>query len=226
MGFETDAATFYQIRSRHRNDEVREVIGDDYAGVLVTDRGPSYDARALEGVHQQKCVAHALRSIREVLKEKKGRSRDFGSRLVMLLQEAVRLWHERRGGATRPDAYRSEAERIRRSVTHHLRERTLRDPDNQRLLNELGRHHDRGNLLRFLDEEGVEPTNNRAERALRPAVISRKVSQCSKTWDGAQAYAVFVSLIRTALKRDARSAVDALVRILETGLPPPLPSQA
>ncbi len=33
-------------------------------------------------------------------------------------------------------------------------------------------------MLRFLHEPGVEPTNNRAERALRPAVIARKVSQC------------------------------------------------
>ena len=40
------------------------------------------------------------------------------------------------------------------------------DPDNQRLLNELGRHNDRGNLLRFLDDPSIEPTNNRAETGL------------------------------------------------------------
>lgn len=46
---------------------------------------------------------------------------------------------------------------------------------------------DRGNLLRFLRVEGLEPTNNRAERALRPAVIARKVSHCSKNQRGAEA---------------------------------------
>ena len=46
---------------------------------------------------------------------------------------------------------------------------------------EIGGHHDRGNLLRSLHEPTtVEPTNNAAERALRPAVIARKVSHCSK----------------------------------------------
>ena len=57
MIFETDTATVFQVRARHRNEEVREVIGDDYPGVLVTDRGKSYDAKELEGVKQQKCIA-------------------------------------------------------------------------------------------------------------------------------------------------------------------------
>jgi transposase len=47
MIFVTDTATVFQVRPRHRNEEVREVIGDAYAGVLVTDRGKSYDAQEL-----------------------------------------------------------------------------------------------------------------------------------------------------------------------------------
>ena len=52
MAFETDDATVYQVRSRHRNEEVREVVPADYAGVMVTDRARSYDAQALSGVRQ------------------------------------------------------------------------------------------------------------------------------------------------------------------------------
>ena len=66
MAFETDEATVYQVRARHRNEEVREVVPSDYGGVMVTDRGRSYDAQALSGVKQQKCLAHVLRSISEV----------------------------------------------------------------------------------------------------------------------------------------------------------------
>ena len=43
MAFETDAATVYQVRPRHRHEEVQEVIPADYVGVMVTDRGRSYD---------------------------------------------------------------------------------------------------------------------------------------------------------------------------------------
>ena len=50
------------VRGSHRNEEVREVVPADYAGVMVTDRARSYDARALSGVRQQKCLAHVLRS--------------------------------------------------------------------------------------------------------------------------------------------------------------------
>ena len=42
---------------------------------MVTDRGRSYDAQALSGVKQQKCLAHVLRSISEVVQTKRGRGR-------------------------------------------------------------------------------------------------------------------------------------------------------
>jgi hypothetical protein len=76
----------------------------------------------------------------------------------------------------------------------------------------LRRYHQRGDLLRFLEQPEVEPTNNRVERMLRPAVIARKVSQCSKTWPGAYAFAAFTSIIQTLLKGGTPSSVvEALV---------------
>ena len=89
MTFETDTATVYQIRSQHRNEEVREVIPTDYPGVLVTDRGTSYDARELAAVKQQKCLPHVLRSISQVLEHQAGKAGWFGRRLKGLLEEAL-----------------------------------------------------------------------------------------------------------------------------------------
>ena len=195
MAFETDDATVYQVRGRHRNDEVREVVPGDYAGVMVTDRARSYDALALSGVRQQKCLAHVLRSISEVVQAKVGRGRSFGKRLSELLREAMELWESQRRGEVVD--YAGEKERLRREVSHHLRDRPMPDRDNMRLQNELGWQDDRGNLLRFLDDPGIEPTNNRAERALRGAVIARKVSHCSRNEAGADAFSAFTSVIRT-----------------------------
>ena len=90
--------------------------------------------------------------------------------------------------------FAAEAERLRREATYHLRDRPISDADNWRLQNELGWHDDRGNLLRFLDDPSIEPTNNRAERALRGAVIARKVSHCSKNVGGADAFSAFTSV--------------------------------
>jgi transposase len=217
MAFETAAATVYQIRPRHRHEEVQEVIPADYEGVLVTDRGRSYDAQAFDGVPQQKCLAHIQRSISDVLETKTGRARDFGEQLKALLQDAMALWHEYRDGHV--TEFKAPAEALQTEIAYHLRDRRLKDADNQRLLNELGWHHDRGNLLRFLADPRVEPTNNRAERALRPAVIARKVSQCSKNSRGAGAFATFTSVIRTLMKTQAGSVVATLSQLLRPSQP-------
>ena len=87
----------------------------------------------------------------------------------------------------------------------------MADADNYRLQNELGWHDDQGSLLRFLDDPSIEPTNNRAERALRGAVIARKVSHCSKNEEGADAFSAFTSVIRTLERNDDdQSVVDRL----------------
>ena len=120
--------------------------------------------------------------------------------------------------------FAAEAERLRREATYHLRDRPMSDADNWRLQNELGWHHDRGNLLRFLDDPSIEPTNNRAERALRGAVIARKVSHCSKNVGGADAFSAFTSVIRTLARNgDDHSLVNGLCCVF-SGAPVPTPS--
>jgi hypothetical protein len=106
---------------------------------------------------------------------------------------------------------------VRWALSYHLRDRPLKDQDNQKLLRMLRRYHLRGDLLRFLEQPEVEPTNNRVERMLRPAVIARKVSHCSKTWPGAYALAAFTSVIQTLLKKgDSSPVVEALANLFRT----------
>jgi len=216
MGFETAGERVYQIRERHRNEEVREVIPGDYAGTMITDRGRSYDAQALAGVRQQKCLDHVDRSLAAVLAAVPEPHQELAQRLRALLREARALWKAYHAG-TAAD-FTAERERLQRAVTEHLQERAgAVYPANQRLLNELGRHHDAGNLLRFLWEPKVEPTNNRAERALRPAVIARKVSHCSKNAAGAEAFSALVSGIGTLRLRGETAMVEGLCEVLRTG---------
>jgi transposase len=211
MAFATEAATVYQVRPRHRHEEVHEVIPADYAGVMVTDRGRSDDAQAFDDVRQQKCLAHIQRSLGEVLATKSGRARDFGEGLKARLQGALQLWHAYHEGSATD--FVTDAKALREELTYQLRDRRLKDADNQRLLNELGWHHDRGNLVRFLEDPRLEPTNNRAERALRPAVIARKVSQCSKNRRGTHAFEAFTSVVRTLTKQGIDSLVEGLYHL-------------
>jgi hypothetical protein len=208
MAFDTDQATVFQIRSQHRNEEVRELIPADYAGVMVTDRGRSYEAEELLGVKQQKCLDHLNRNINEVLETKTGRARGFGLKLKGLLKQARQLWRDQRTGKARN--FQVRAERIEERITAHLRSRHLQDEDNQRLLDGIGLQHDRGSLLRFLHEPHVEPTNNRGERTLRPAVIARGLSHGSKNDRGAEAFSAFSSVLQTAVKNGVSSTIETL----------------
>jgi hypothetical protein len=205
MAFDTDQATVYQVRPRHRHQEVQEVVPRNYQGVMGTDRGRSYEDKSFRRVKQRKCLAHLQRTLGEVLDRKKGRARELAEGARELLRLAMGLWEKYHYG------HREEFDRwvpeVRLALSYHLRDRPLKDQDNQKLLRMLRRYHQRGDLLRFLEQPEVEPTNNRVERMLRPAVIARKVSQCSKTWSGADAFATFTSVIQTLLKKGAPSSV-------------------
>ena len=218
MAFVNQSLSVYQIRPRHRNEEVRELIPADFGGVLVCDRGRSYDAVELEAVAQQKCLAHLIRNAVKVAEEKTGRARQFGQRLKDLLRQALLLQANKKD--MKPGEYEKQAEVLDDELTAHLRDRTLPDPDNQRLLNGVGAQHDRGNVLRFLRDDGVEPTNNRAERDLRPAVIARKVSHCSKNQRGARAFEAFTSVLHTIRKVNPAAIVPILVKLIGRPLAP------
>ena len=205
MAFDTHQATVYQVRSRHRHQEVQEIVPRDYQGVMVTDRGRSYEALSFRRVKQQKCLAHLQRTLSEVLAQKKGRARDLAEGTRELLRLAVRSWEEYHWGSRKE--FHWWVPEVRFALNYHLRDRPLKDQDNQKLLRMLHHYHQRGDLLRFLEDPSIEPNNNRVERMLRPAVIARKVSQCSKTWSGADAFAAFTSVIQTLLKKGTPSSV-------------------
>ena len=145
MAFVNPTLSVYQVRSRHRNEEVRELVPADFGGVMVCDRGRSYDAVELEGVAQQKCLAHLICNAAKVAEEKNGRARRFAGQFTELLRRALRL-SAASADMTLKD-YCRQATALYDELTSLLRDRRLRDPDNQRLLNGAGAQQDRGSLL-------------------------------------------------------------------------------
>ena len=159
-----------------------------------------------------------------MLETKSGWARFFGAVLKSELQEAIALFHSFHDPDSKLRHYERCVRALEAEVDWHLRPRQFTDRDNQRLVNEIGRHHERGNLLRFLHQPmTVEPTNNAAERALRPAVIARKVSQCSKNERGAAAYSAFKSVIGT-LKKSGDDVLEKLTHLIASSLSPELAS--
>jgi transposase len=137
---------------------------------MGTDPGRSYEDKSFRRVKQRKCLAHLQRALSELLARKKGRARDLAEGTRELLRLASGLWEKYHWGCR--EEFDHWVPEVRLALSYHLRDRPLKDRDNQKLLRMLRRYHRRGDLLRFLDQPEVEPTNNRIERALRPAVIT------------------------------------------------------
>jgi transposase len=199
MVFKTPISVVYQVRDQHRALEVLEVIPSDFAGVLVTDRFKSYDAKVLSQVKQQKCVSHILKNTRVMLETVKGRARDFPLRVRRVFKRALRLRTKRDQGLLSETDFLRGRRGLGRELSKLLQARASPlTKVNERLRRELEKHHVRGSLLRFLEDELVPATNNAAERALRPAVVFRKLSAGSKSESGARAFEALKSVVESA----------------------------
>jgi hypothetical protein len=194
--------TLYQVQDHHGADEVIDVLGKNFEGVLASDRGPEFDAKKLKDWKKQKCNTHIKRNIGKVLEDKSGPARRFGEVLRNLLDEARQLRRDYDGGKRR--GYKKKVADLEDRLTHHLRDRTLMDRDNQRLLNGIGQQNDEGHLVRFLHDFNLSPDNHLAEQQIRFAVIARKVSHCSKNDAGAHAHAVHSSVYQTESRAEQR----------------------
>ena len=156
---------------------------------MITDRGKSYDAEELLDVKQQKCLDHLKENINEVLEHKTGASRSFGLKLKSILRDSRQLWRDQRAGKAKD--FQAKTEQFESELTAHLRPYIVKDAANQRLLDGIGLQHDGGRVLLFLHDPSIEPTNNRAERALRQSVIVRKLSHGSKNERGGRGICQF-----------------------------------
>ena len=206
--FADEHATLYRIRKSRAHDVVVEVLGEEFAGVLVSDCFLAYDPLPFA---KQKCLAHLLKTCREIEAAKTKGAVRFSRRVAALLRKAMAL--KRRRGAISDHGYAVLRGKVHAELDRLLAG-TYTDPDNARLARRLRKQ--REHLLRFLDHDGVDATNNLAEREVRPAVIARKLSAGNRTEAGAETHAVLASVLRT-LARQGRPILDGLMGLLRHG---------
>jgi transposase len=196
------------------------LIRDEFEGVLATDFWQAYN---IVDQLKQKCWAHLLRELKQVEEDGKdqGDWADFAKKLRRIFADGVRLVARRH--ELDPEKYTDLTIRLQGRLID-LAVADYENTDARRLAKRLNRERD--GLLTFVEKEGIEPTNNRAERDLRPAVIMRKISQGNKTDDGARAQARMMSIFRTLKMRGydpLETITDALKTKVKTGVLPALP---
>jgi len=212
--FTTPDRTIYRVEKSRGKDVVLDTLGAQFAGVLTSDCLASYENLPYV---MHKCYAHHLKAIAAARDRKPEDQRTYFLELRGLLHAAMTL-DRMRGDLPPPEFAR---------IRHNLDERAdalilppRSDPDEERVANRLRKR--RRWLFTFLDHPGVEATNNRAERALRPAVIARKLSCGNKTERGKRTWEILASLAATCTQRGQN-----LVELLRPGLllPNPFPAR-
>ena len=186
--FTTDKATFYQINKSRGHKVVKKILGKNFKGTLVADFYTAYNPLPYK---HQKCLAHLFRELAEV-KTDAEEFPVFRKKLSRLLHDGMRLAHRRE--RLEKNIFLRKQERIESRLMQII-SASYQTPDCQRLQKRLLKHKEA--IFTFLREADVEPTNNRAERALRQNVISRKISFGNYSSLGATAQTTITSLIET-----------------------------
>ena len=156
-----ERVAFYRI-DPHRSKEAFEKLVRDWNGILVSDSYGLYR----KWVNRQTCLAHLIRKADCLAERKKPDLRRFGEIIAAWLRQLVSFAKEPPDSKQWSDFYTFFL------FTVSLWEEDMTDAG--KLARQIVREMD--NLWTFLDYEGVEPTNNRAERALRFGVLWRKRS--------------------------------------------------
>ena len=192
--FTNHEVTVYDIRANRSSDVVIDILGEQFKGILATDGFLAYDERRLKDWLKQKCVGHLLGDLKDMRESKTGRALQFARQMTALLQDALRLKTEKPN--LDPFTFANRARSLETRLDTLIADRRhFTDPDNARFAKRLRKH--RPHLLRFLYVDGLDATNNQAERMIRPAVITRKTNGCNRTKSGAETHAILASVLVT-----------------------------
>lgn len=222
----TLSVTCFRIDPHRSAAAARGLLGEDFGGIAVSDRYSAYSWIA-DG-QRQVCWAHLDRDWQRMI-DRGDESAEVGGALRRATDSLFRWWHRVRDGTRDRDWLRQKLRRLRRTVRHAL-ERGLACANTRTAgtCNEILLLEDA--LWTFAAVEGVEPTNNFAERQIRHGVMWRKTSFGTDSEEGSR----FVERILTvvmSLRSQGRRILDFLVQSLRAvsegaAAPSLLPAQA
>src|SRR5471030_1045500 len=202
--------TFFACRTSRSAEVLKKLLGTTFSGVIHCDRARMYWCFG----RLQWCWAHLKRDFQALIDDPCPTKKRLGHDLMKPTKELFALWKKVRDGTISRRTFRRKMQPIRQRVDALL----LRGYFNALTHNfckelvEHGKH-----LWTFIDVEGVEPTNNAAEQALRHAVIWRKLSFGTQSRSGSQFVERMLTVIETC-RRQRRNVYSWLVEAVQAQL--------
>jgi transposase len=209
----TSLVTVFVIRMSRGGQVARELLGEHFSGILVTDRYSAYNWYPVRW--RQVCWSHLLRDF-EAIRGRGGASEEIGDALLAKAHQMFTWWHRVHEGTLQRSTFQSYMSPLRREV-----ERLLRAGSHCGVSTTEGMCHEilkrREALWTFVQVEGVEPTNNAAERSIRPGVQRRKISLGTQSETGSRFVESLMTVVAT-LKQQKRDVVEYLTAAHEAAL--------
>lgn len=196
----TTWVTVFLVRLSRGAKVAEELLGEHFCGILVTDRWSAYTWYPTWW--RQLCWAHLLRDF-EAMIERGGRSQEIGEGLREQARQMFHWWHQVRDGTLPHAEFRVLMRPLRRRVARLLKAgQTCGMAKTEGVCREVLKVYDA--LWTFVRVEGVEPTNNAAERAIRPGVLWRKGSFGTQSTNGSRFVEAMMTVV-TTLKQQHRN---------------------
>jgi transposase len=209
----TGMVTVFLVRLSRGSQVAKELVSEAFTGILVSDRWSGYRWVPLTG--RQLCWAHLIRDFRQMA-EAGGSTAALGEALELCARQLFHWWHRVRDGTLKRSSFRLYAAQLRLEVRALLREGAVcEDPKGAALCRSLLRHEPA--LWTFVHTEGVEPTNNASERALRPVVLWRKGSFGTQSRAGSEFAECLLTVVAT-LRQQRRNVLDYVTTACEAAL--------
>ena len=206
--FSSSQMTVYAIQPGRGFEQAAAILGEGFDGFLVRD-GWSVYRQFGKAVHQT-CLAHLLRRCREMREVAGSRGTQFPRAVQALLQSSLDLRDRRDREQISVHGLAVARGQLEARLDRVLQRRT-RSPANRRLSNHLWR--EREAVFTFLYCPGLEATNWRAEQAIRPMVVTRKVWGGNRTTNGARTQSILLSILQTCRQHN-RPVLPLLQRLL------------
>lgn len=226
-GLITPAVSVFAVVLSRAQTSAKALIGEAFAGIVTSDRYGGY--HWLDNEQRQLCWAHLKRDF-TAMAERSGVSKEIGDALLARERRLFRWWHQVRDGTLSRADFVERVDRLRTGFRVALetaaglgvgpREKTPL-AKTVRTCQQLLKVEPA--LWTFVYTPDVEPTNNAAERALRPAVIWRRLSFGSQSQAGSEFVARMLSVLTSlqAQERDALAFLTEACAAARLGQPAP-----
>ncbi len=232
----TPLVSFFSVMLSRATAAAQSLLGESFSGILNSDRYNAYNW--VDMAQRQLCWAHLKREFTKI-SERSGVSRQLGRDLLAQQKKLFRLWHRVRDGTLSRSEFQSLVSPLRQRVKDLLAQgadypigSSEKTPlaKTVRTCRQLLKVEPA--LWLFVTVEGLEPTNNAAERAIRPAVLWRRTSFGSQSQAGSVFVARMLTVV-TSLRSQNRNVLEFMTQAVRASrqgtLPPsllPQPSQS